>query len=256
MAVKKNELVRSTKPWSYEDAVRTGQELVKLDNKITLDLAREIYAAHEVLSNPGARTDLTSVQVAPRCNDSKNLAEWKDLSPWEKYCSDIGISRWTANRYLKLYVPKEDKLLTPEEFKARKILEFESWIKKLDPKFPDWRPEGWPPGCEQYYQGKLREKFLLDLSRREKFEQLELFNAAYMKNLADSIVTYTTEDVIRFSEVSKKIEPIAYPGVPVRDQAKAFMVVEKVLERFAAADRKSVARAIAEMTALYAQEED
>ena len=244
---KGKEIIQATNPWNYAESVNVSKKLVGLHGKVSLDLARELHAAKLALSNPGFRTDRTSTQMGRGLQNPQTF---------EGFLEDIGLPKSTANRWLTLYVPEEDKLLTPDEFKARKILEFESWIKKLDPKFPDWRPEGWPPGCEQYYQGKLREKFLLDLSRREKFEQLELFNAAYMKNLADSIVSYTTEDVIRFSEVSKKIEPIAYPGVPVRDQAKAFMVVEKVLERFAAADRKSVARAIAEMTALYAQEED
>ena len=257
MAAKKNEVCTTTKPWKYEDAVSTGRELVKLHGKITLDLVRELHSAREVLSNPGARTDLTSRQNVARCNDSKfvdQIQNERQLSPWEKYCLDIGISKRTAERHLQLYDHENDRILTQEELKAKIIMEFESLIKQLDPAYPDWRPDGWNNACERYYQSKKHEGHLLKIAERDHFEQLDLFNEAFLSTITAPIAT--PEDILHFSEIKKRIAPIAYPGAPVNRQAHAVMIVEKVLKDFPSKDRRGVAKALAEATLLIAADEE
>lgn len=240
---KGKEIVTTSKPWDYETAVSTGRSLVKIYNKVTLDLVRELWSAREALSIQGARLDLTSRQIVGK------------LSPWEQYCEDIGLSTRTAQRWLQFYEPETDKLLTPEEFKAKKILEFESWIKKLNPKFPEWRPEEWPKGCEEYYQSKQKVNLLDQIAKRTKFEQLDLFDANYYDDLTTRIKYTSADDVVHFSTIQKKIEPVAYPGIPLNRQAHAFLIIEKVLQDFPEEERKNVAKALADMTRLYAEEE-
>ncbi|AEC02053.1 hypothetical protein [Parasphaerochaeta coccoides] len=239
---KGKELATTVKAWDYATAVTTGKNLVTLYNRVTLDLVREIYAAREALAKSGTRTDLTSRQDVAR------------LSPWEQYCEDIGLSLRTAQRWLKFYLPEENRLLTSEELKAIQIEEFEALIKQLKPTFPEWRPDGWTAACEQYYREKMKGQKLLDISKRKRFEQLDLFDAAYYETLTSRITFASADDVVHFAEIQKKIEPVAYPGIPVNKQAHAFLVVEKMLQDFPEGERKHVAKALADMTRLYAEE--
>lgn len=240
MAQKKNELVGNTKPWTYEEAVKVGRELVRQHQKLSLDIVRELYVAREALANSGFRQDLVP-------NGTR-------LTSFQSYLEDIGIPKRTAYNWLQLYDQENDRLLTQEELKAKIIMEFESLIKKLDPAYPDWRPDGWNNACERYYQSKKHEGHLLKIAERDHFEQLDLFNEAFLSTITAPIAT--PEDILHFSEIKKRIAPIAYPGAPVNRQAHAVMIVEKVLKDFPSKDRRGVAKALAEATLLIAAEEE
>ncbi len=251
MATNKKDLTIRTKPWSYEEAVRTGRELVRIQRKVTLDLVRELYSAREVLSQQGygggRESYITSCQMAQGSSGSV-------IHTFEEFLQAIGIPKRTAYNWLQLYDKENDKLLTQEEFKAMKIVEFESLIKQLNPKFPEWRPDGWSQACESYYQSKIKERHLIKLAESEHFEQLDLFNEAFFATI--SAPMHTAEEIMHFSEIKKRIESIAYPGAPVNRQAHAVIIVEKVLRDFPEKDRKGVAKALAEATLLLAMEEN
>ncbi len=247
MATNKKDLTIRTKPWSYEEAVKTGKELVRIQGKVTLDLVRELYSAREALLNPGYRKDLIGYNTDLVTNVTR-------LNSFQDYLDEIGLSKMQAGRWLNRYDKENDKLLTQEEFKAMKIVEFESLIKQLNPKFPEWRPDGWSQACESYYQSKIKERHLIKLAESEHFEQLDLFNEAFFATI--SAPMHTAEEIMHFSEIKKRIESIAYPGAPVNRQAHAVIIVEKVLRDFPEKDRKGVAKALAEATLLLAMEEN
>ena len=162
----------------------------------------------------------------------------------------LGLKRETANRWLLLFDPKEDRLLTQDEFKARKLAEFEDLIKKLEAsvgKDIDWRPEGWSTACENYYQTKIRERKYFEIARRDHFEAAELFNREYLASLSSQLDYGTPEDILAFGELCEDIKPYAVKAVPVNKQARVLKLVETALNEFQPTVRRDVARFVAEM---------
>lgn len=133
-------------PWNYQKSVETAKSLVKSFRKIGLDLVRELYAAHEALSNPGFRSDLSSNE--PRLRPQT----------WEQYCDDIELPLSTAKRWLALYIPEEDRLLTVEEAKDLLEQRYQELRQLVVEHIGDssWRPEGWIKAFEARYQKELR----------------------------------------------------------------------------------------------------
>ncbi|MDR0878962.1 MAG: hypothetical protein LBN21_13015 [Treponema sp.] len=97
--------------WNYEASVERVSLIVTRWNRVTLELARELYFAHEYL--------------ASQLGQYKN-PDAADYIPytWSDYCDAVGIARPTANKWAKLFVPGElsstgeDRLLTAEDIKA------------------------------------------------------------------------------------------------------------------------------------------
>ena len=224
--------------WSFEKSVSIAKQNYKMSEKYTLDLARELYAAHKALSNPGYRSDRTSGQM------SRGSETWKD------YCEAVGILLRTADRWRILYNQNEDRLLTPEEFKARKLMEFEDLIKKLESsigKPADWRPDGWSTACENYYQSKQKELKYQRLINRQTFDQAELFNREYLASLSNRFDTSSPEDILEFGRMCEEVKPYAVPSVSVPKQVRVVKLVEAALAEFQPTVRPQVAKFIAEM---------
>ncbi|MGD1832521.1 MAG: hypothetical protein ACPKOP_04160 [Sphaerochaetaceae bacterium] len=239
MAKDKKVVSINTRPWNYDESVEIGKKLIGQLNKLSLGIVRELHAAKNALSNSGVRNDLVP-------NGTR-------LNSFEDYLNEIGLAKRTAYNWLSLYDSKEDRLLTTEEFKAIKIMEFEKLIKQLRSDYPEWRPDGWSEACEKYYRSKIQEDKFQKLAQREHFEQLDLFNRHFFQTLQAPIDS--PEDILHFSELKEKLKPIAYPGIPVQKQTHAVMLIEKVIKDFPEKDRKGVAKALAEATMLIAMEE-
>ncbi len=138
-------------------------------NTLTLDIVEELSNARKFYSNPGFRSDLTSLHDATR------------LNTWQKYCMEVGIDRTTAHRWLERYISEEHKLLTPEELEDRKTQEenarreaIKSEYQKSIDKVTRYRKtgikgEGW---------GTTEDKLLQeDIDRDERIEEAKARNA-------------------------------------------------------------------------------
>ena len=87
---------RELTTWDYDESVKRMRNTLPGWRDLTLDVYHELWEAREALSNQGARTDLTSGQMA---------------RSWESYCDDVGLSKRTVNRWLTRYDPVERKLI-------------------------------------------------------------------------------------------------------------------------------------------------
>jgi len=106
-------------------------------------LVKELHIAQNALANSGHRSDLTSCQNGTR------------FLTFEDYLSEVGIKRRTAYNWLFLYDPQEDRLLEPEEARARRDQMLEEMFREIEKhsrKNPDWRPEGWNSQLERAYR--------------------------------------------------------------------------------------------------------
>jgi hypothetical protein len=225
-------------PWSYKKSIEMARTHYQKVQKYTLDLVRELYFAYQALSNSGYRSDLTSGQMS-------------EGSPtWESYCDEVGINVRTAYRWRLLYDPIKECLLTPEEFKARKLIEFENLIKQLESsigKAASWRPDGWSTACENYYQSKQKELKYQRLINRQTFDQAELFNREYLASLSNRFDTSSPEDILEFGRMCEEVKPYAVPSVSVPKQVRVVKLVEAALAEFQPTVRPQVAKFIAEM---------
>lgn len=100
-----NEL-KVLEPWNYEKSVERTKCLVSTFRKVSLDLVRELYVARHALE-PQERSAVG--QFCPA------------VKTWQEYRDEIGLSKRTANSWLALYLPDQDRLLTVEE--AKELLE-------------------------------------------------------------------------------------------------------------------------------------
>lgn len=82
--------------WDYDESVNRMKPLVVKWRTMTIEMLQELWTARENLRAQGARTDLTS----------GNLARG-----WETYCEEIGLPKRTANHWLSQYDAAEKKLI-------------------------------------------------------------------------------------------------------------------------------------------------
>ncbi len=81
--------------WTYEESIKKIQPLVYKWKNLTVEVAEELYIARQMLSKEG-RPEKTDAN-AP-------------VFTWNKYCTDIGIAKSTANRWLQQFYPQEKQI--------------------------------------------------------------------------------------------------------------------------------------------------
>lgn len=183
-------------PWSYEKSVETSRVLVKAFRKVSLDLVRELHAAREALSNSGFRLDIWTENRVLDASNANLVSNETRFHTFKDYLEDIGLSKATAFRWLALYVPDEDRLLTPEEMKERLEARYEE-LKALIASHigdPSWRPDGWTQPFENRNQKELRERRLDIIAQASSFDeymdeggQFWLFDQPYLETLSERI---------------------------------------------------------------------
>ena len=229
---KSNELTTNRLNWNYETSVEVAKKHVKLLKRRTLELVRELYAAHENL-DPRERT-----ATGQFCPMGKS---------WQNYCDDIGLSKRTANSWLALYLPDEDRLMTTEEFKQRLIDSYEALIAQLDMRYPSFRPEGWNDRVEAYWQKKQKLMQLQQLAARPVSEIVDPQPSLFDDSFLDSLKVPSSEEIVRFGQLKSKAESYVVPGVDEHQQIKALSFIEATVRQFPAQSRRDIIRSLASM---------
>lgn len=242
-------------PWSYEKSVETSRVLVKAFRKVGLELVRELHAAREALSNQGFRADLKAKNRIPGASNADFVSFDTRLHSFEGYLKDIGLSKMTAWRWLALYVPEEDRLLTPEEMKQRLEARYEE-LKALIASHigdPSWRPDGWTQPFENRYQRELRERRLDVIAQASSFDeyvdeggQYWLFDQPYLETLSERIGSYNA-DIVAYRKLCKAYAKDARRDVDIRKQVSIFQLTKAALEDISDEARPEVARFVAEL---------
>ena len=242
-------------PWSYERSVETSRVLVKAFRKVSLDLVRELHAAREALSNSGFRTDMKAKNRIPDASNADLLPFGSRLHTFKDYLSDIGLSETTAFRWLALYVPDEDRLLTPEEMKQRIEARYQELKSELVSHIgdPSWRPDGWTQPFENRYQKELRERHLDVIAQVTSFDeymdeggQFWLFDQPYLETLSERISSYNT-DLVAYQKLCTRYKKDARQDVDIRKQVSIFQLTKAALEDISELARPEVARFVAEL---------
>lgn len=241
-------------PWSYERSVEASRVLVKAFRKVSLDLVRELHAAREALSNSGFRTDLKAKNLIPGTSNADLVTFDTRLHTFEGYLKDIGLSKMTAWRWLALYVPDEDRLLTPEEMKQRIEARYQELKSELVSHIgdPSWRPEGWIKAFEARYQKELRDYKLDVIAQANSFDYVDeggqfwLFDQPYLETLSERISSYNT-DLVAYQKLCTRYRKDARQDVDIRKQVSIFQLTKAALEDISELARPEVARFVAEL---------
>lgn len=144
--------------WIYDLSVQKVSGLVTELKNVTLKkstltdvIARELYQAREQLKSPGIRTDL--------------VANGTRLT-WEGYLKDCGLKRSTVHRWLECYEPKEQRLLTDEEYQLKQDEKRREEMnirdannsRVLQAYKTGIYPKGWNQECQRLYEEKVKEE--------------------------------------------------------------------------------------------------
>lgn len=240
------DIVPAFKPWKYEDSVAVAKPLVATYKKISLDLVRELYAAREALANSGYRTDLTNGKAYhPTETTSSQMLRGdsdkeKQFHTFQSYLDDIGLNKMTANRWLVLYSPREDKLYTPEEYQDMLIALFQRVQANRVTKY-GWEPEGWTSSLERKYQRWLAaERIATDLAEKDR-QRGELFSREYLLQLKTELQDDPTPDeILRFNELCTRYEPVVGKEVKIEKPMTIVQMVEKAVEALPETERPKV----------------
>jgi hypothetical protein len=159
--------------WNYETSVQKVSGLVSELKSVTLKkstltdaIARELYQAREQLKSSGVRTDLVT-----------NVTRLT----WEGYLKDCGLQRMTVHRWLEYYEPKEQRLLTEEEYQLKQDEKRRAEMSIRDANNSRVSqaiktgsfPSGWNPECQRLYEDRIKEERLRDERIRKMQEEMQ-----------------------------------------------------------------------------------
>lgn len=143
--------------WDIENAVQVLKPKVEQLKKVSLEVARELWIAHEVLTQRGGDRRSEDAQTFGFCD----------------FLQLVGLSRKTAYLWLKLYDAVNDKVLTPEEYallnaKPAQALpqvnsDFEMLVSQA--MATGIRGEGWTDEHEKAYKTRKANERLAELAR-------------------------------------------------------------------------------------------
>jgi hypothetical protein len=136
--------------WDYQRAVERIRPRIEKWAGLTAEIVRELYIARKYLNG----------QKGQRKDQSAEDYIWYT---WNDFCQAIGLSRQTANGFLRRFIPAElsesgeDKLYSPEEWKFLNPPDVPMTTReeeRLIARFINTgeRPEGWNKGLERIVQ--------------------------------------------------------------------------------------------------------
>lgn len=155
--------------WSVEEAVARVKPKVEQLKSVSLDVARDLWIAHEALAQRGGDRRSEDAQTFGFCD----------------FLELVGLSKKTAYLWLKLYDAANDRVLTPEEYAVANA-------KGANPEIGQTSPEvlalqnkreqliahamatgerlyeqGWNElGCEKEYQKRAHNERLAEITRK------------------------------------------------------------------------------------------
>lgn len=202
--------------WNYDTSIKKVAPKVLKWKGLTVEIARELWLAREYFRNQqGQRKD-------PDADDYIAYS-------WSDYCEAIGISRQTANGWLRNFVPGEladggsdvmldnpvqKQIASYDDRGAResRIAEFRETGK---------RPGGWNEGDEK------------ELKRRVANERFEALTEKYRKGKLGGVTVKPRTDY--FSDAMGRVKEIKKFKLSSRDEMIAQMEIFEAIKAYLAA---------------------
>ena len=281
--------------WTYDSAVEKLKPMVINWAKKTLEVARELYIANKKLSNSGYRSDLISPQMRRGSRElddltcahlsigSDNLSSLtcvpadkgsnEQPCTFKDFCDAVGIPYSTARRWLVLYDPDKDYLLTTEEYRDERTKELDSFyesVRKKREKVAGYIPEtkdinlkwnrnitAWTDTVEGRFQAWLVDKGYKDLDPSkllpaapvpEDYDEFGLFGFEYLDNLARKCTKKVSgEGAMEYLNMTKEYGPRIPKGVDTRNILRIPVIVEAEFDDLDMYQKKETAKVLSEI---------
>ena len=289
--------------WSYDSAVEKLKPMVINWAKKTLEVARELYIANKKLSNSGYRSDLISPQMRRGSGELDDLTcahlsigssesdgvtlsicgQGSNEQPctFKDFCDAVGIPYSTARRWLVLYDPDKDYLLTTEEYKDERTKELDAFyesVRKKREKIAGYIPEAkdinlkwnrnitsWTDTMEGRFQAWLVDKGYEDLDPTkllpaapafEDYDEFGLFGFEYLDSLAKKCTKKVSgEGAKEYLNMIKEYGPRIPRGVNTRNILRIPVIVEAEFDDLDTFQKKETAKVLSEIILKLALEE-
>ena len=289
--------------WSYEGAVERLKPMVVHWVKRTLEVARELYIANKKLSNSGYRSDLTSSQMRrgsevqgdlTSCQVARSSAENNltlcthaqgsagQFHTFKDFCSAIGISYRTALKWVSLYDPDKDYLLTMEEYIDERVKELDAFyesVRKKREKIAGYIPEAkdinlkwnrnivaWTEAVERKFDEWLIAKGYKDIDPNkvlslpspasEDYDEFGLFGFEYLDSLAKKCTKKVSgEGAKEYLNMTKEYGPRIPRGVDTRNILRIPVIVEAEFDDLDTFQKRETAKVLSEIIMKLALEE-
>ena len=275
--------------WSYEGAVERLKPMVVHWVKRTLEVARELYIANKMLSHHGVRTDLTSCQMVQGSEDDNGLTlcTYAQSSPgqfrtFKDFCSAIGISYRTAQKWISLYDSDRDYLLTMEEYIDERVKELDAFyesVRKKREKIAGYIPEAkdinlkwnrnivaWTEAVERKFDEWLIAKGYKDIDPNkvlslpspasEDYDEFGLFGFEYLDSLAKKCTKKVSgEGAKEYLNMTKEYGPRIPRGVDTRNILRIPVIVEAEFDDLDTFQKRETAKVLSEIIMKLALEE-
>ena len=281
--------------WSYDSAVEKLKPMVINWAKKTLEVARELYIANKKLSNSGYRSDLISPQMRRGSGELDDLTcahlsigssesdgvtlsicgQGSNEQPctFKDFCDAVGIPYSTARRWLVLYDPDKDYLLTTEEYKDERTKELDAFyesVRKKREKIAGYIPEAkdinlkwnrnitsWTDTMEGRFQAWLVDKGYEDLDptkllpaapASEDYDEFGLFGFEYLDSLAKKCTKKVSgEGAKEYLNMTKEYGPRIPKGVDTRNILRIPVIVEAEFDDLDTFQKKETAKVLSEI---------
>ena len=247
--------------WNYDEAVTELKPLIAGWKKKTLEIVRLLYEANKELSHPGKRTDLPSTYLSIETT-SCQMTQGSPPKTFSDFCEEVGLTRKTAYRWLALYDPDNDKLLTADEAKDRALSirdELFETVRKERQTDSLWCPEKWSARLERQYAVWLIEKGYDTLSFDDSALQdclslpddglyeFGLINRSYIHDIGVRATRRMTGDnAVRFDTFTSRYKSRMPAGVNPHEVMRIPELALAALEDFPIDARRQIAIITAE----------
>ena len=160
---------REIDTWSVEEAVARVRPKVEQMKKVSLEVARDLWIAHEALAQRGGDRRSEDAQTFGFCD----------------FLELVGLSKKTAYLWLKLYDAANDRVLTPEEYAVANAKSAKPEIGQASPEVLALQnkreqliahamatgerlyEQGWNElGCEKEYLKRAHNERLAEITRK------------------------------------------------------------------------------------------
>ena len=283
------------KEWSFDSAVERIKPMAESWAKKTYEIARELYIANKKLSNSGYRSDLKELTSAKSGQGSGALTSCKSAQGSEEangetssmcrqgyddqfytfkdFCEAVKVPYRTAQKWISLYDPDKDYLLTTEEYKDERTKELDSFyesVRKKREKIAGYIPEAkdinlkwnrnitsWTDTVEGRFQAWLVDKGYKDLDpskllpaapASEDYDEFGLFGFEYLDSLAKKCTKKVSgEGAKEYLNMTKEYGPRIPKGVDTRNILRIPVIVEAEFDDLDTFQKKETAKVLSEI---------
>lgn len=203
----------------------------------------------------------TDIKINKKSNKSSCLSlkmrldqNFEKPKNFQDFLDEIGLPKRTAYRWLSLYLPEENRLLSSLEAKALKEEKHKELIELYEDNSNEfgssWRPDGWNASTEKFYRNKLIQKGIDDVDLRI-MDSKPLSNDFFQSLEDKAHIQVSAAEIMEFSAAIEFYKPYLSNTLEDRAQIKMITIIQKYLDVLDIKTAKAAAISLCQMINAY-----